>query len=1501
MPRWWGTIGSFGAALVVAQAAWADVPWWKREPRVPHPEARRIEDPVRVPNWWWVTQIECTTDAQCAKQGNANAGEGFVCVDYQCRRQCLDSDAGVTKLPMAPADPQVATPGEVHAYMFILPAGNAKAKWMPVEDVDACKTPQFLQERVCRYKPVKSGKTVMLDSVPVKCPAGTECQVGEIPGTGKQAAFCGVPPQPPPPPACDPAQDPCCKDGVDLGLDLCITMPDCQLLASDCEDKCPDLLGLQSEYPFFEANGQGLCHQPKPDVCTDPDPAQTYPDATVICVNSGPATGACGGQTHLDMCATATQVLHVICGPDGQYVTDLTDCPPGTLCSQGLCAGAPAPEPICTDTDAANDPHQLGWIHGKSVVSGQTFSKLDQCQGTTSVVEYGCAPMTPDGYTAPIVPCATGETCCEGVCTAQPAVACGGGSSSSSSSGGADSCVCTLDTDAANSPLVSGQLEATTTAPGAAVVVKPDQCVGTTATQEFSCAVTPPCFTDTTAPCTGNTFCDPTIGACVLCEETSDVENDPLVEGIVHTQINGQDAYHPDMCLYTTTLRQYFCQDGKIQKVDSECLFGCESVTGVCKPDPCPPAAVDDGLLCTVDACDPATGTITHLPVPVDDLDPCTIDACEPSTGIVTHAPVPITDGMLCTIDACDPATGAITHMPVSADDGDACTIETCDPLTGGIAITTPPLDDNDACTLDSCNSATGNVSHTMQPIPSDGDLCTSDACNPATGLPVYTPLPVDPYGNSCAPDLPSELSCPDATPKLWLPRDPPLAAVYALHVYNGAQYAGGSSISAVAGTPVARFDFPKGQWEWVGEGLGLGETVNDLTTFNGQLYLATVEGKVYRLDGNQHWEFVPTPFPVQQVEAYGTNLFAAPQTGLGPLCALDGLTCSVLQLSLAEAGGGLQWADASAGLPHGGYLEELLGDGYEGGGELFVPISTGQDDQLYRYDTAQAAWQAFGPSYPNPFAGSKGGAVVHEGTAYVFAYPGAKPMLWRLPPGAALWEQLPANTTVFPQLFFGETLFGTFEGRVYRAEFFPLGKVTWKQVGQVLHLGDGRLTLDPVGNGALYVGLSQAPLQPGGGVQQLRCVPQLTVENGLCQPEQFQVQAVSAGLAHTCARVDTPKAPGTVWCWGRNVGGSLGVPADTVPKSNVPIQVPGIATAQHIAVGDSLSCAALSGGVVRCWGKDVKARGLDPVAAPGDPYGTITSLWKDIKSLDTNGTHTCIVDELGKTWCWGANAYGQLGAVASSGTAIPLKAVLPNTSMGSKSTVVTTGQNHTCALLVGNPPEPDGRVTCWGDYTLGQLGISIPGDPYATLSGDGEYLYTVEGMTAVDAGGAFTCAIHENGKVWCWGANALKQLGTPAWLPAYRAWADWVPAVSTTFASAGNQHACALSGSGYSMCWGNNVNQQAGVASPPFTVSPTTVPGPGALTAITAGGQHTCVLEEAGKISCWGNNTWGQLGNNLPYGGNYLPKDPYGQPIPPVEFCATPKDPYSPNDPYAQ
>ena len=95
-------------------------------------------------------------------------------------------------------------------------------------------------------------------------------------------------------------------------------------------------------------------------------------------------------------------------------------------------------------------------------------------------------------------------------------------------------------------------------------------------------------------------------------------------------------------------------------------LCACSSPYGTDPvPGPCAGVQVDDGNACTVDACNPATGAVSHAPVEIDDLVACTVDVCDPVTGLVTHVP---DDAACAAPQVCSAAVGCHLVAATCAD-----------------------------------------------------------------------------------------------------------------------------------------------------------------------------------------------------------------------------------------------------------------------------------------------------------------------------------------------------------------------------------------------------------------------------------------------------------------------------------------------------------------------------------------------------------------------------------------------------------------------------------------------------------------------------------------------------------------------------------------------------------------------------------------------------------------------------------------------------------------
>ena len=191
----------------------------------------------------------------------------------------------------------------------------------------------------------------------------------------------------------------------------------------------------------------------------------------------------------------------------------------------------------------------------------------------------------------------------------------------------------------------------------------------------------------------------------------------------------------------------------------------------------------------------------------------------------------------------------------------------------------------------------------------------------------------------------------------------------------------------------------------------------------------------------------------------------------------------------------------------------------------------------------------------------------------------------------------------------------------------------------------------------------------------------------------------------------------------------------------------------------------------VWCWGN---------VATGGSPGRTAlivptaiaqreTSL-AGARSLGSGQFHHCAIHDTtsleGILRCWGPNAFGALGEDASSTrdrSAIrdSDRAIVALTN---QAVSVDGGAFHTCAFLTDGSP-PTGDVFCWGLNAMGQLGALGSGP--AVGSARPEPVYAVYRLGRLSArafsvGDEHSCAIGNDEDLFCWGSNEFAQMGNP-------------------------------------------------------------------------------------------------------------------------------------------
>ncbi len=131
---------------------------------------------------------------------------------------------------------------------------------------------------------------------------------------------------------------------------------------------------------------------------------------------------------------------------------------------------------------------------------------------------------------------------------------------------------------------------------------------------------------------------------------------------------------------------------------------------------------------------------------------------------------------------------------------------------------------------------------------------------------------------------------------------------------------------------------------------------------------------------------------------------------------------------------------------------------------------------------------------------------------------------------------------------------------------------------------------------------------------------------------------SVVCGGDATCALADA----GRLECWGDNSRGQLGLFAP-VQRVFVPTRVAEGTTWSTIALGPESACAVQSDGSLWCWGSNTRGQlGVgDRDSRRGPALAPVGAGWA---SIAVGGYHACATDHDGATWCTGRNDTGALG-----------------------------------------------------------------------------------------------------------------------------------------------------------------------------------------------------------------------------------------------------------------
>jgi alpha-tubulin suppressor-like RCC1 family protein len=202
-----------------------------------------------------------------------------------------------------------------------------------------------------------------------------------------------------------------------------------------------------------------------------------------------------------------------------------------------------------------------------------------------------------------------------------------------------------------------------------------------------------------------------------------------------------------------------------------------------------------------------------------------------------------------------------------------------------------------------------------------------------------------------------------------------------------------------------------------------------------------------------------------------------------------------------------------------------------------------------------------------------------------------------------------------------------------------------------------------------------------------------------------------NGGFGHAAIKTD-----GTLWLWGRNNYGQLGV-NDIIHRSSPVQTIAGGNNWANVTHSVSSTVTIKTDGTLWTWGNG-NSIGDNTVIRKSSPVQTIAG-GNNWKQVSTNGDHTGAIKTDGTLWMWGSNTQGRLGDNTTINSSSPIQTISGGTSWRQ----VSTSSSITSAI------KNDGTLWTWGYAHIGDgfnvnksspVQTSLGGTDWVSVSGGG-------------------------------------------------------------------------------------------------------------------------------------------------------------------------------------
>jgi hypothetical protein len=328
-------------------------------------------------------------------------------------------------------------------------------------------------------------------------------------------------------------------------------------------------------------------------------------------------------------------------------------------------------------------------------------------------------------------------------------------------------------------------------------------------------------------------------------------------------------------------------------------------------------------------------------------------------------------------------------------------------------------------------------------------------------------------------------------------------------------------------------------------------------------------------------------------------------------------------------------------------------------------------------------------------------------------------------------------------------------------------------------------------------------------------------------------------------------KADGSLWAWGYNQFGQLGL-GDMGAGTDrlVPTQVGDDKDWASVAVGDNSSAALKSDGSVWAWGRADNGSIGNGAGASWQLVPVQVGADKDWRAVAATNYAVAAIKEDGSLWCWGGNHQGQCG----QGSAAPTSYYYPVQVGEDRDWVAVNGERQQFRAV-----KADGSLWAWGQNINNAMGTGDDDDRHSPtrIGADSDWICSEQ---AYDP---HTVGVKHDGSVWVNGWNNFRIFGngqeSPSTMQPYPTMVgtdtDWA------FVSSAWSHILAIKTDGSLWTWGSDTQGSLGELAGPLHV-PTRVGEASDWVAVEGGGYHSLALKVDGSLWTWGYNVSGQIGN---------------------------------------